>query len=210
MTLDSTWAVSWLTIAADAMAEQASALNELDREIGDGDHGENMNRGFEAVRGALRELPADSMPSDVLRLAAMKLISSIGGAAGPLYGTAFLRASDAVSGRPELEPGDLVDLIDAALGGIEERGHAVPGDKTMVDAWAAAAAAARAANDAGAAGREVLAAAAEGAARGATSTDALLPHKGRASYLGERAVGHRDPGAQSTAVILLAAADAAA
>jgi dihydroxyacetone kinase-like protein len=210
MTLDSAWVVAWLTAAADAIAEQAPTLNELDREIGDGDHGENMNRGFEAVRAALGDGAGGSTPSEVLRAAAMKLISSIGGAAGPLYGTAFLRASDAVSGRDELGSRDVVELIDAALRGIEERGHAVPGDKTMVDAWSAAATAARAASESGGDAREVLQAAAGGAEQGAASTDALLPHKGRASYLGERAVGHRDPGAVSTAVILRAAAEAAA
>lgn len=210
MTLDSRWAVAWLTRAADAIAAQAPALNELDREIGDGDHGENMNRGFEAVRVALGDLPADSSPSDTLRMTAMRLMSSVGGAAGPLYGTAFLRASDAVSGRAELGPGDVVDLIEAALDGIEARGHAAPGDKTMVDAWSAAGRTAREAMAAGSDAARVLAAAADGGEEGAASTDAMFPHKGRASYLGERAVGHRDPGAVSTALILRAAAEAAA
>jgi dihydroxyacetone kinase-like protein len=108
-----------------------------------------------------------------------------------------------------LSESDVVELLEAALGGIEERGHAVPGDKTMVDAWSAAAQAARDAVAAGSDAPAVLAAAAEGAAGGAASTDELLPHKGRASYLGERAIGHRDPGAASTAVILRAAAEAA-
>ncbi|MGA0565835.1 dihydroxyacetone kinase subunit DhaL [Rathayibacter sp. KR2-224] len=209
MTLDTKWAVGWLTTAADSIAAQAAALSELDRAIGDGDHGENMNRGFTAVREALVDAQGTT-PSDVLRLAAMKLISSVGGAAGPLYGTAFLRASDAVTGRSSLGPSDVAELVQAALGGIEERGHAEPGDKTMVDAWAAAA---RAARDAAARGDDaaaVLAASADGAEAGAESTDELFPRKGRASYLGERAVGHRDPGAASTALILRAAVEAAA
>lgn len=207
MTLDTAWTVAWLMKAADAITEQAPALNELDRAIGDGDHGENMKRGFAAVRDALDVV--QSSPSDVLRVAAMKLISSVGGAAGPLYGTAFLRASDAVAGRDALSPDDVVALVSAAGGGIEERGHASPGDKTMVDAWAAAAEAARASAATGASASEVLAAAADGASSGAAATDGLLPHKGRASYLGERAIGHRDPGAQSTAIILAAAAGTA-
>ncbi len=208
MTLDTRWAVAWLTRSADAIEEHAPMLSELDRAIGDGDHGENLNRGFAAVRAALSDLPEDAQPSDVLRVAAMRLISSVGGAAGPLYGTAFLRASDAVSGRGELGPSDVVALIDAALRGIEERGHASAGDKTMVDAWYAAAADAAAAAAEGGDPRAVLAAAARGAARGAESTDGLVARKGRASYLGERAVGHRDPGAESTAIILQAAESA--
>ncbi|MGN6200508.1 dihydroxyacetone kinase subunit DhaL [Humibacter sp.] len=209
MTLDTAWATKWLVGAADVIGERASELNELDRAIGDGDHGENMNRGFVAVRASLDDLAGGAAPSDVLRTAAMKLISSVGGAAGPLYGTAFLRASDAVSGRSELDASDVVDLVEAALGGIEERGHAAPGDKTMVDAWARAARSARDAAAAGADAAAVLAAAADGATEGAESTDELLPHKGRASYLGERAIGHRDPGAASSAIILKAAAEAA-
>ncbi|WP_460579333.1 dihydroxyacetone kinase subunit DhaL [Humibacter ginsengisoli] len=209
MTLDTAWARAWLARAADEIGERSSELNELDRAIGDGDHGENMNRGFIAVRAALDEAEGGAAPSDVLRTAAMKLISSVGGAAGPLYGTAFLRASDAVSGHVELSASDVVDLTDAALRGIEERGHAAPGDKTMVDAWAAAVRTARGAAAAGDDAVRVLFAAAAGAEEGAASTDELLPHKGRASYLGERAVGHRDPGAVSTAIILKAAAEAA-
>ncbi|WP_460517802.1 dihydroxyacetone kinase subunit DhaL [Humibacter antri] len=209
MTLDTAWAMRWLARAADAIGDRASELNELDRAIGDGDHGENMNRGFVAVRTSLGDLVDDAAPSDVLRAAAMKLISSVGGAAGPLYGTALLRASEAVSGRAQLSASDVVQLIEAALAGIEERGHASPGDKTMADAWAAAARSARDAEAAGDDARGVLAAAAMGAAEGAASTDELLPHKGRASYLGERAVGHRDPGAVSSAIILTAAAEAA-
>lgn len=210
MTLDTAWAIAWVRTAADRIAEQASELGELDRAIGDGDHGENMNRGFAAARDALEELPANARPSDVLRATAMRLISSVGGAAGPLYGTAFLRASEAVADRVTLDAKDVVAMLDAALGGIEERGHATPGDKTMVDAWTAAVSAARAAASSGDDPVAVLSAAARGAEEGATATDPLLPHKGRASYLGERAVGHRDPGAASTAIVLRAAADAAA
>ncbi|NNC10435.1 dihydroxyacetone kinase subunit L [Planctomonas sp. JC2975] len=209
MTLDTAWTIRWLTQAADDIEVRAPELSELDRAIGDGDHGENMNRGFAAVRSVLAESGTDATPSDVLRTTAMRLISSVGGAAGPLYGTAFLRAADAVAGKDVLDSADVVALLDAALGGIEERGHAAPGDKTMVDAWSAAVADARGAASAGADPAAVLAAAASGGERGASATDALLPHKGRASYLGERAVGHRDPGAASTVILLQAAAEAA-
>ncbi|GAB3387207.1 dihydroxyacetone kinase subunit DhaL [Humibacter soli] len=209
MTLDTAWAVAWMNTAAEAIADSAPSLNDLDRAIGDGDHGENMNRGFAAVRDAVHELPAEATPSDVLRVAAMRLISSVGGAAGPLYGTALLRASDAIAGENVVDAAHVLALLEAATGGLEDRGHAVPGDKTMVDAWSAAVAGARGAVAEGRSGTEVLAAAAAGAESGAEGTDALTPHKGRASYLGERAVGHRDPGAVSTAVILRAAAEAA-
>jgi len=209
MILDAAWVVAWMTAAAAAIADQAPSLNDLDRAIGDGDHGENMNRGFAAVRDAVRDLPDDAQPADVLRASAMKLISSVGGAAGPLYGTALLRASDAVAGLSEVDSAHVLALLKAALGGIEERGHAAPGDKTMVDAWSAAADAARSAVAEGRTSAEVLDAAADGAESGAETTDAMLPHKGRASYLGERAVGHRDPGAVSTAIILRAAVEAA-
>jgi dihydroxyacetone kinase-like protein len=209
MSLDAAWVVAWMTSAAAAIADQASSLNDLDRTIGDGDHGENMNRGFTAVRDAVRELPDAAQPADVLRASAMMLISSVGGAAGPLYGTALLRASDAVTGLSEVDSAHVLALLEAALGGIEDRGHAAPGDKTMVDAWSVAADAARSAVDEGRTSAEVLGAAADGAESGAETTDAMLPHKGRASYLGERAVGHRDPGAVSTAIILRAAAEAA-
>jgi phosphoenolpyruvate---glycerone phosphotransferase subunit DhaL len=209
MSLDATWVVAWMTAAAAAIADQAPTLNDLDRAIGDGDHGENMNRGFTAVRDAVRELPDDAQPAEVLRASAMKLISSVGGAAGPLYGTALLRASDAVAGLSEVDSAHVLALLEAALGGIEDRGHAAPGDKTMVDAWSVAVDAARSAVADGRSSAEVLDAAADGAESGAETTDAMLPHKGRASYLGERAVGHRDPGAVSTAIILLAAAEVA-
>ncbi|MHA7986378.1 dihydroxyacetone kinase subunit DhaL [Rathayibacter sp. CAU 1779] len=210
MTLDTAWTIRWLTDVADEIEVRAPELSELDRAIGDGDHGENMNRGFTAVRASLAETAPGATPSDVLRATAMRLISSVGGAAGPLYGTAFLRAAEAVAGKDDLRSADVVALLEAALAGIEERGHAAPGDKTMVDAWSAAVEDARAAASAGGNPVKVLAAAASGAERGATATDALLPHKGRASYLGERAVGHRDPGAASTVILLQAAAGATA
>ena len=209
MTLDAAWATAWMTRAADAIADDDAELNDLDRAIGDGDHGENMNRGFTAVRSAVAERNADATPSEVLRIAALKLISSVGGAAGPLYGTALLRASDAIAGCDSIDASQVLGLLNAALGGIQDRGHAVPGDKTMVDAWSPAVGAARTAVDAGRPPADVLAAAAHAAESGARGTDALLPRKGRASYLGERAVGHRDPGAVSTAIILRAAAESA-
>lgn len=192
--------------AAEVVAEHRSELVELDRVIGDADHGENLSRGFTAMVAAL-ETEVPPTPAAVLKLAATTLISKVGGAAGPLYGTAFLRASAKLGDAPELDPPLLIEALRAALEGVQARGKAVGGDATMVDALIPALSAAEGA--AGGSVAEVLAAAAEAADRGAESTVDLVPRKGRASYLGERAMGHMDPGARSTALLLHAFAEAA-
>jgi phosphoenolpyruvate---glycerone phosphotransferase subunit DhaL len=205
--LDVNWAVRWLTLSAQAMADHRVELIELDRPIGDSDHGENMDRGFRAVMDKLAESPPET-PGAALKLTAMALMSKVGGAAGPLYGTAFLRASTALGNTNDVDAATLATALQAARDGIVARGKAESGDKTMVDAWTPAIEAA-----AGAAGdgdvHKVLLAAAEAAEAGAVSTDPMLARKGRASYLGERSIGHRDPGAVSSALILRAAAGAA-
>jgi len=206
MALGTDWVVAWTTEAARVIADQRAELIALDREIGDGDHGENLDRGFSAVVAKLPALAADATPADALKAVATTLISTVGGASGPLLGTAYLKAAAAVAGRPDLDAAGVADLLEAALGGIVLRGKAERGDKTMVDAWGPAAEAARAAADAGSGPAEALASAADAAERGAEETDPLVARKGRASYLGERAIGHRDPGAQSSALILRAAA----
>ncbi len=208
-TVGTAWAVAWVRRTAELVMENRDELIELDRQIGDGDHGENLARGFSAVLAKLDALaapPADI--GEVLRLVATTLMSSVGGAAGPLYGTAYLRASKA-TGVPELDGAGLVALLEAALEGIVVRGKATTGEKTMVDAWSPAVEAAVAANDAGDSPRGVLAAAAKAAQVGAESTVPMTATKGRASYLGERSVGHQDPGATSSALILRAAVEAA-
>ncbi|OCI31313.1 PTS-dependent dihydroxyacetone kinase, ADP-binding subunit DhaL [Oerskovia enterophila] len=180
-------------------------LTELDRQIGDGDHGENLNRGFQAVVAkldGLEEQPAQI--GDVLKLVATTLMSSVGGASGPLYGTAFLRAAK-VTGLAELDSSAVVALLEGALEGITARGKAVPGEKTMVDAWQPAVDAAVEAANSGSDPAGVLEAALAAAEAGALATVPMLATKGRASYLGERSVGHQDPGATSTVVILRAA-----
>lgn len=180
-------------------------LTELDRQIGDGDHGENLNRGFQAVVAkldGLEEQPAQI--GDVLKLVATTLMSSVGGASGPLYGTAFLRAAK-VTGLTELDSSAVVALLEGALEGITARGKAVPGEKTMVDAWQPAVDAAVEAANSGSDPAGVLEAALAAAEAGALATVPMLATKGRASYLGERSVGHQDPGATSTVVILRAA-----
>jgi dihydroxyacetone kinase-like protein len=206
-TLSVAWADAWIRGAQAVLAEHRMELIDLDRAIGDGDHGENMDRGFKAVVAKLDEGgPADVQ--GVLKLVAATLMSKVGGAAGPLYGTAFMRAAKAVEGG-DLDADGVVAMIAGALDGIVARGKATTGEKTMVDAWTPALEAAKAAAGNGASAAEALRAAAEAAAQGAEATIPLQATKGRASYLGERSIGHKDPGATSTAYILATAADAA-
>lgn len=208
MSLDTAWATDWVRRTAATIDEHRAELVTLDREIGDGDHGENLDRGFRAVVEALDDASPET-PGAVFKLVATKLISTVGGAAGPLFGTAYLKAAQAAGDAAELDADALVAVLAAARDGVVSRGKAEVGDKTMVDAWSPAVDAATAAAAAGETPERVLAAAADAAATGAESTDALVARKGRASYLGDRAVGHRDPGAQSSAYVLRAAVDAA-
>ena len=193
---------------AAAMEENRRLLTKLDSEIGDGDHGTNMHRGFQA---ALERLDgADSAsPADALKAVSMALISKVGGAAGPLYGTAFLRASTALQNKDEVSAEDAAEALEAALGGVRQRGKAEVGDKTIVDALEPAAEAAKeAASSADSSVAEVFRAAAQAAEEGSESTIPLTARRGRASYLGPRAAGHEDPGARSTYLLLDAAARA--
>ena len=182
---------------AAVIAEHRKELIELDRPIGDSDHGENMNRGFQAVLGKLDDV-RDQTPADVLKSVAMTLVAKVGGAAGPLYGTAFLKASAAVAGKDELSAAEVADALEAALDGVVMRGKAEVGDKTMVDAWRPAVDAARAAVEDGQDLSAALEAAASAAKKGMESTKPLVARKGRASYLGERSKDHQDPGATSS------------
>lgn len=207
--VDAAWARRWITLAAADVASHRDYLIDLDRAIGDGDHGENMDRGFTAALAAL-ESAEDADISGVLKTVAKTLMSTVGGAAGPLYGTAFLRASKAAAGGGELDGAGVAAIIAGALEGIQARGKATTGEKTMVDAWSPACEAARAAVAAGGDASAVLKAAATAAEAGARATEPLRATKGRASYLGERSIGHLDPGAVSTSLILRAAARAAA
>lgn len=198
-----------LTAASDVVVAHRDELVELDRVIGDGDHGENMRRGFTTFVVALgRATPAT--PGAVLKLLATTLISTVGGAAGPLYGTACLRAATALGDAAELTPESTVAALRAALGGVVARGKAEVGDKTMVDALTPAVDAATQSLADGADIAGVLAAAAEAGEKGAESTVPLVARKGRASYLGERSAGHLDPGARSTSLLLRSFADSAA
>ena len=207
MSLDAAWAVRWIELAAADVAAQRDYLVDLDRAIGDGDHGENMDRGFKAAVEALGQAEPASV-AEVLKTVAKTLMSTVGGAAGPLYGTAFLRASKA-AGDGDLDGAGVAAVIAGALDGIQARGKATTGEKTMVDAWTPALEAARAAAESGSDPAAVLEAAATAAEAGAAATEPLRATKGRASYLGERSIGHLDPGAVSTSLILRAAVRAA-
>ena len=207
MSLDAQWALRWIELAAADVAQQRDYLVDLDRAIGDGDHGENMDRGFKAAVEALGQAQPASV-AEVLKTVAKTLMSTVGGAAGPLYGTAFLRASKA-AGDGELDSAGVAAVIAGALDGIQARGKATTGEKTMVDAWTPALEAARAAAEAGSDPVAVLEAAATAAEAGAAATEPMRATKGRASYLGERSIGHLDPGAVSTSLILRAAVRAA-
>ena len=207
MSLDAAWARRWIELSAADIAEQRGYLVDLDRAIGDGDHGENMDRGFKAAVEALEQTQPGSV-AEVLKTVAKTLMSTVGGAAGPLYGTAFLRASKA-AGDGELDGAGVAAVIAGALDGIQARGKATTGEKTMVDAWTPALEAARAAAESGGDPAAVLEAAATAAEAGAAATEPLRATKGRASYLGERSIGQLDPGAVSTSLILRAAVRAA-
>lgn len=198
-----------LRAAAKVIAEHRDELVHLDRAIGDADHGENLKRGFTAIVSKL-DLSTPDTPAAVLKLAATTLISTVGGAAGPLYGTAFLRAATATAGANELTAASVTTALRAALGGVVSRGKAQLGDKTMVDALEPAVHAAEDELRGGADVAAVLGAAAVAAAAGAESTVPLVARKGRASYLGERSAGHLDPGARSTALLVRSFADSAA
>ncbi|NHD18762.1 MULTISPECIES: dihydroxyacetone kinase subunit DhaL [unclassified Actinopolyspora] len=199
--------VAAMRSAADSISEHRDELVELDRAIGDGDHGENMERGFLAVRNQL-ELTAPESPAAALKSVATSLISSVGGASGPLFGTAFLRASTAVGEAESLDGPAVAGALRAALDGVTARGKAEREDKTMVDALAPAAEAAEAASATGGSDPgAVLRAAAEAAETGARTTVSLIAKKGRASYLGDRSAGHLDPGARSVVLLLNAFAD---
>ncbi len=193
---------------ADRLHERREELTQLDSAIGDADHGINMDRGFTAVRGQLAELPADADLAAVAKTVGMTLISTVGGASGPLYGTFFLRLSTSFADQSEVDASGLGAALRAGLEGLVQRGKAQLDDKTMVDAVTPALDAFDAA--AGDGLEAALAAAAEAAAAGRDRVTPLVARKGRASYLGERSANHQDPGATSSTIMLEALRDAVA
>ena len=194
----------WMNGSAAAIEAEADHLTQLDSAIGDGDHGINMTRGMRAVTAALADAGDVTAPGKRLILAGKTLVSTVGGASGPLWGSALRRGGRALGDAAELDGPALVTTLEAALAAVRELGAAEPGDKTMVDALGPAVSTLRERLDAGEALPAALAAAADAAEEGARATTPMQARKGRASYLGERSVGHQDPGATSTALIVRA------
>ncbi|MFB9391920.1 dihydroxyacetone kinase subunit DhaL [Streptomyces coeruleoprunus] len=200
--LDADFFARWMGAVAAAVAREADRLTELDSAIGDADHGVNMRRGFAAVTAALEKEPPRS-PGAVLALAGRQLISTVGGASGPLYGTLLRRAGKALGDAAEVSPEQLAEALGAGVAAVAQLGGAKAGDKTMLDALEPAVATLRLGGDG------AFPAAARAAEEGAEATVPMLARKGRASYLGERSVGHRDPGATSSALLFAALAEVA-
>ncbi|MFF2779133.1 dihydroxyacetone kinase subunit DhaL [Streptomyces sp. NPDC058052] len=198
-TYGAAFVVRWMGAVAEAVDREAGRLTELDAAIGDADHGANLRRGFTAVAGTLAEEPP-ATPGAVLVAAGRQLISTVGGASGPLYGTLLRRAGKALGEAGEVTRAELAQALAAGVAAVGQLGGAVPGDKTMLDALTPAVAALP----------ESFAAARTAAGEGALATVPLRARKGRASYLGERSVGHQDPGATSSALLFAALEEVAA
>jgi len=197
--------LEWIRNYAGVIAENNQYLTQLDAAIGDADHGANMNRGFQAVLGKLPGL-ADKDIGTILKTVGMTLLSTVGGAGGPLYGTFFIQAGTATAGKEELNLADWAAALDSAIQGVKMRGKAEPGDKTMIDALTPAL---QAVKDAAAGGQplgEAVRLSAQAAEQGMKATIPLVARKGRASYLGERSADHQDPGATSSFLLLDSAA----
>lgn len=191
---------------AATVAEQKEYLTELDSAIGDADHGINMDRGMKAALAKLNGLEGGDVGA-LLKTVGMTLVSTIGGAGGPLYGTLFLQMGTATAGKSELEPDDWRAALEAGLAGVQMRGKAEPNDKTMVDALMPGKDALAQALSEGAEFADALRRSARAAEEGMRATIPLVARKGRASYLGERSAGHQDPGATSSYLLLKTAAD---
>ncbi|MCW2873673.1 MAG: dhaL [Streptomyces oryziradicis] len=207
--LDATFFRRWLSAATAVIEREADRLTELDSPIGDADHGSNLRRGFIAARTAVEKEPPGT-PGGVLVMVGRQLISTVGGASGPLYGTLLRRIGKALGEEATVSPARLADALRAAIDAVAQLGGAAPGDKTMLDALTPAADALASALASGAGTAAGLAAAAAAADEGALATIPLQARKGRASYLGERSIGHQDPGATSSALLLGALARTAA
>ena len=197
---------SWVRAFASDVQANKDYLTQLDSAIGDADHGINMNRGMTAVLGKLDE-SGDQDIGALMKTVGMTLVSTVGGAGGPLYGTLFLQMGTASSGKGELGPDDWAAALEAAIGGVQARGKAEPGDKTMIDALMPGRDALKAALANGATLADALTQSAAAAEQGVRDTVPMVARKGRASYLGDRSAGHQDPGATSSHLLLEAAAE---
>jgi phosphoenolpyruvate---glycerone phosphotransferase subunit DhaL len=192
----------WIRRFADVVSEKRMELVRLDTAIGDGDHGTNMDRGMKKAVEKLDSTEGGDIGAD-LKNVGMALVSSVGGAAGPLYGTLFLQMGTASAGKDELDLDGWTAAVEAGVNGVRARGKAEPGDKTMIDAWLPAIEALREGGELG----EALTRSADAAEEGMKATIPLEARRGRASYLGPRSVGHQDPGATSTYLLLRTAAE---
>lgn len=206
MTISRDAVLKWLETYAAVLNENFAYLTQLDSDIGDGDHGANMNRGMQAVLTALPGV-ADKDIGAVFKTTGMKLVSTVGGASGPLYGTLFIQMGNVTAGKMELTLADWVAAMEAGYDGVVMRGKAAPGDKTMVDALKPGLDALKSERDRGASVPEALNAAADATKRGMEATIPLVARKGRASYLGERSAGYQDPGATSSWYLIKTAAE---
>ncbi|MFE0629153.1 dihydroxyacetone kinase subunit DhaL [Streptomyces sp. NPDC058864] len=206
--IDTAFLRRWFTAAASVIEREADRLTELDSPIGDADHGANMRRGFIAARTAVEKEPPDT-PGGVLVLVGRQLISTVGGASGPLYGTLLRKTGKALGQAPRVAPEQFAQALREGVDGVAQLGGAAQGDKTMLDALVPAVEALSFALDKGAGLAEALSAAAIAADEGALATVPMQARKGRASYLGERSIGHQDPGAASSALLVGTLAGAA-
>jgi dihydroxyacetone kinase-like protein len=206
VTVEYSRALGWVRAFSSSVAENKDYLTKLDQAIGDADHGINMDRGMTAVLAKLDGLEGDDVGA-LFKTVGMTLVSTVGGAAGPLYGTLFLQMGAATAGKSELEAEDWAAALDAAVQGVQMRGKAEPGDKTMVDALIPARDAFSAAVAEGGSFEEALRRSAQAAEEGMQATIPLVARKGRASYLGERSAGHQDPGATSSHLLVKTAAE---
>jgi dihydroxyacetone kinase-like protein len=206
MTISRDDVLAWIEAYAGVVRENRDYLTQLDAAIGDADHGANMDRGFQAVLGKLPEL-ADKDIGTIFKTVGMTLLSTVGGAGGPLYGTLFLQAGMKTAGKMELNLEDWQVTLEAAVNGVVMRGKAEVGDKTMIDALSPALEAIKQASQEEIPLGEALQRSADAGKKGMESTIPLVARKGRASYLGERSAGHQDPGATSSYLLLKTAAD---
>lgn len=199
-------ALNWIKAIANVIGENSTYLTQLDAAIGDADHGANMERGFKAVMNKVPEV-SDKDIGTIFKTVGMTLISTVGGAGGPLYGTFFLQIGMKTAGKMELNLADWAEALEAALNGVIMRGKAELGDKTMVDALTPAVNSLKQSIAESQPIHKALELSAEAARKGMEGTTPLVARKGRASYLGERSAGHQDPGATSSFLILSAAAE---
>jgi dihydroxyacetone kinase-like protein len=205
-TISGTDVVRWIQVYASTIAENKDYLTELDSAIGDADHGTNMNRGMSAVMEKLDGAAGEDV-GGLLKTVGMTLVSKVGGAGGPLYGTLFMQMGAATAGKSELSIEDWAKAVDAGLKGVQARGKAEPGDKTMIDALTPAAEALAKAVAEDASLDDALGSATRAAEDGMKATIPLVARKGRASYLGERSAGHQDPGATSSFLLIKTAGE---